>query len=168
MSNDQYIPGKPGLFRRTPTGPIWISYYRNGKRFRESSRHTDVTKANRVLLRRKGEIESGNFVEPTARRIKVDDLISDLLLWYRNEKHKARYADHSEGKWRQHLEPFFGGMKAEQVTTDTLRAYRSTRATDDPKPSPSTVNRELAILRKAFKLAAQASPPTDRACVPGG
>ena len=157
------LEGHPGLYRQYDGGMIWLKYYRNGRCFRESSGTTEVAKAQRLLNRRKGELEAGTFVEPNARRVKVDELVADLLAWYRNTAHKAEFADASEQRWNDHLAQFFSGMRAEQVTTGTIRRYRERRAEEKkPRPSPTTVNRELQVLRKAFRLAAKANPPKVR------
>jgi integrase len=55
------------------------------------------------------------------------------------------------------LEPFFGHLKATNVSSDLLREYRRQRA--ESGASVSTCNRELSLLRIAFNLGRKASPP---------
>jgi integrase len=148
--------------KRSPDEILWIRYCKDGKVYRESTGTNKIRKAESILQEKLADVRKGTFIDPKARRVKVDDLIADLLPWYRNEKNKPVFATASQKKWEQHLSKFFGGTTAEQMTTDTIRQYRAKRANDDPKPSPTTVNRELAVLRKAYKLAAKSSPPKVR------
>ena len=66
--------------------------------------------------------------------------------------------------WELHLEPRFSRLRCSQVTTDTLRQYIKKRKDEifgklKPKnPSNATINRELALLRSAFNLAAKSTP----------
>jgi integrase len=85
--------------------------------------------------------------------------VDDLLAWYRTVAHKPTFADDAETRWNLHLKPFFGDMRANQITTDSLRRYRKNRMAEENPPASATVNRELQVLRKAFKLAAKSSPP---------
>ena len=89
----------------------------------------------------------------------MGELVDDLLAWYGTVARKPTFADDAEARWNLHLKTFFGDMRANQVTTDALRRYRKSRMTEANAPAPATVNRELQVLRKAFKLAAKSSPP---------
>ena len=55
------------------------------------------------------------------------------------------------------LRPYFGGLKADKLTTETLLAYRDHRARQGAKPS--TANRELSLLRNCIRTAAHSTPP---------
>jgi integrase len=151
--------GKPDKHGKLKEGAWWIKYYRNGKAYYESAGSTVKADAESLLKKRIAEIVTGQFVPPSARRIKVDDLVSDLLVWYRTVRNKSVFADAQESKWKIHLAYFFGGMRADQVGTDQFREYRKKRMSEEKPPSHATVNRELQVLRKAYKLAATASPP---------
>jgi integrase len=50
-----------------------------------------------------------------------------------------------------HLTPYFGGRRLSAITTATLRAFAAERL--DAKAAPAEINRELAIVRRAFRLA---------------
>jgi hypothetical protein len=86
-------------------------------------------------------------------------------VWYRTVANKPTFADDAETRWSLHLNEFFGVMRANQVSTDSLRRYRKTRMAEENPPAPATVNRELQILRKAFKLAAKSSRPKYNSCL---
>lgn len=57
-------------------------------------------------------------------------------------------------RWEKHLKPVFGAVRASQVTTDKLEAYKDARLTT--KAAKATINRELALLRLAFNLGRKA------------
>jgi integrase len=82
-----------------------------------------------------------------------------LLVWYRTVAHKPTFADDAETRWKLHLKTFFGDMRTNQVTSDSLRRYRKSRMAEENPSASATVNRELQVLRKVFKLAAKSSPP---------
>jgi len=58
----------------------------------------------------------------------------------------------------RHLREAFGGMRAIDVTENRIEKYKETRLSEKTgrrggKTQPATVNRDLAILRRAFRLA---------------
>jgi integrase len=56
--------------------------------------------------------------------------------------------------------PFFGRMRGSDLTTDHVRRYISARRAEGAQPA--TVNRELALLKRALNLALQCTPPKVR------
>ncbi|HKW25350.1 MAG TPA: site-specific integrase [Terriglobales bacterium] len=54
-------------------------------------------------------------------------------------------------RWRLHLEPVFAHLPADKLTTEHLRVYTRDRKAE--KARNSTVNRELAILKRMYYLA---------------
>lgn len=67
-------------------------------------------------------------------------------------------------KIKLHLMPFFGGRKMAAISTADVRAYVAQRqavtvrpdGTDKAGAANAQINRELAILKRAFRLATQA------------
>jgi len=53
---------------------------------------------------------------------------------------------------RLHLTPYFGGRRLSTITTADLRSFTAKRL--EAKASAGEINRELAIVRRAFRLAA--------------
>jgi integrase len=53
-----------------------------------------------------------------------------------------------------HLMPYFGGLRMSAVTTATIRSYVAER--QDKGAENATINRELSIVKRAFRLASQA------------
>ncbi len=56
-----------------------------------------------------------------------------------------------------HLRPFFGGMRADQVTTAVVHRYIAKRQSE--RKANGTINRELTMLRRAFSYATEVNPP---------
>jgi integrase len=133
----------------------WIKYYRNGKPYRESSHTQDESKARGVLKQRLAEITVGSFVGPRAERIRVQELAEDFFRDYRiNGRRSLRDA---EARWRLHLQPFFGALRAVELSSDLVARYVDSRQQEGAENA--TINRELACLKRMYHLGQQVTPP---------
>lgn len=159
---------RPYLPAREGSSNWWIQYYRNGKVYRQSAGTTNRRKAEKFLQRKIGEIATGNFLEPTAERTLVicsdcahpkdsshsrkgescGCLASDLLTEYEaNARHSLVNVRRN---WEKHLAPRFEHVRARDVRTDALNQYITERQTEGA--SNASINRELAALKRSFKL----------------
>jgi integrase len=87
--------------------------------------------------------------------VKVDTLAEAYKTYAQNSAPRSyRWI---ELVWRVHLEPFFGGMKADRITTDHLQRYIRERL--DVKAATSTVNHELTVFKAMLNHGAKADPP---------
>ncbi len=86
----------------------------------------------------------------------VSELVTDLISHYKLQGKKT-YKKDVESRWENHLKPFFGTLRASEMTTDKQTTYRTERM--DAGAAPATVNREMVILHRAFKQAAENEPP---------
>ena len=101
---------------------------------------------------------------PSPRRsgkFTFDDAVQDVVTDYRvNGK---RTTEDVERRIALHLAPYFGGRRMAAITTD-LRAFVAHRqapvkqddGTETPGATNAEINRELAIVKLAFRLAVQA------------
>jgi integrase len=145
----------------------WIQYYIRGKRVRESTHSTKETDANKLLRLRTGQAAAGKPVGPDVERTTFGDLATGLLNDYKANGRRsiARIEDALE-----HLRTFFGGDRIEDeqkqlkgfaggdravaITSDRVTMYAVDRQAQDA--ANATINRELAALKHAFRLAADA------------
>lgn len=82
-----------GIYQR---GNIWwIKYYRNGKPYYESSKSDKITKAERLLRKREGEIAEGKFPGIYFDKVRFNDLSEALKRDYRINGKKEFSQDRS-------------------------------------------------------------------------
>jgi len=133
---------------------FWIKYYRHGKPYRESTHSDMITKAQKVLKKREGEIAEGKLPGIYFDKVTFDQLAEDFLTDYRiNGKDTLSKAERSV----KYLKEFFGDMKSTEITTDKVKTYIEKRMEDGM--SNASINRELAALKRMFHLGAECTPP---------
>jgi integrase len=123
-----------------------------GKPGKRTQIRTDARTRSEALdkLRNKlTEMSEGRF-DPDAAHTRVVDLYADLKRDY--EINGKRVADLAK-RWA-HLEAPFGNDLATAVTTPRIRLYVEERLAE--KAARATVQRELAALRRMFRLGTQA------------
>ena len=132
----------------------WLKYYRHGKPYRESSKSDKITRAQKLLKKREGEIAEGKLPGIYFDKVTFNQLAEDFLTDYRiNVKDTLSKAERSV----KYLKEFFGGMKATEVTTDKVKSYIEERM--EAGMSNASINRELAALKRMFHLGAECTPP---------
>ena len=146
--------GTGSIYQRPDSAVYWLKYSRHGKPYRESSRTTDKRKAERMLKVRLSEITTGTFIGPQAEKIKVSELADDFLREYRINERKS--IDDATSRWNLHLKPYFGHRKAIDVSSELISRYVDARQQEGAKNA--TINRELAALKRMFRLGQQSTP----------
>lgn len=134
----------------------WVKVYVDGKAHRESSHSTKQADAKRLRDKLLGQKYRGEISACGPEKVTVGELLNDLL-----DYAKTNIRPSTEYIWRlvveRNLRPFFGQMKAQKVTTETLKQYRGRRVGDGR--SDATANRELSVLRTAFHNGRKCTPP---------
>src|SRR4051812_31063500 len=111
-----------GSVYRQPGCKTWsIKFYQNGRCVRESTGLADYQAARQRLNQRLGKIASGEIVDVQLERVSVSQLADETLRDYRINGKKS-IAD-AEARWRLHLSPVFGHLRAVHVTTKALNDY---------------------------------------------
>jgi len=151
MSKRRGVRGQGSVYRR---GGWWhVCYSINGQKFRESA-HTQVREEALSFLQRKlGKAASGEAIPPD--RVKISDLLDLVQRDYDLNTRATAYI--IALKIKKYLLPALGDTKVVKFRTVQLEAYIKQRQRDEAKPA--TINRELAILHRAFQLGSQADPP---------
>jgi integrase len=140
----------------------WVRYYRDGKRYEESTHSKKEGAAKRLLRLREGAIEQGVPVTPKIGRLTFDDAAKDLLTDYKTNGKKS--LEHVTRRTDQHLKPTFGGRRMAGITTTDVRTYIDKRQREGA--ANASINRELAALKRMFSLAIQAGKLLHRPYIP--
>ena len=139
--------------RRIEVKTFWIAYYVRGEQIRESSKSTKYTDAEALLRKRVAEIETGSYAGQSAQRVTAGELLADVLMDY---EVNGKFLERAETSVK-HLNPFFGSVRASRVDTKLLNRYIAERRRE--VAANASINRELALLKRGFNLARDATPP---------
>jgi integrase len=144
MDTRKHLPGLGAIFLR---GRTWyVEYCVNGVQHRESAHSDQEKKAVALLRRRRDEIARDEFVAP--RRVLMNELFDLVTADYASRANRS--AD-TLGHRLKPLREYFGLLRAADVSERTIEKYKAERLAGGRERA--TVNRELAVIRRAYKLA---------------
>jgi integrase len=133
---------------------LWVRHYHNGKKVRLSTGTDNVRKAVEFRNKCLGRASQGRPMTAALHRTTFENLASLVTDNYSvNEFRSLRRIKEA----LEHVRGFFGPDLARDITTDRINAYIISRR--EQEAANATINRELAALRRGFKLAAQTNPP---------
>ena len=131
----------------------WVRYHHRGREYRESARSTERADAVRLLRQRVTDLAQGRPSPVDEERVTFDQLAADYIA-----ERTLKGVPAPRLKWSlarvAHLRTFFDGMRAVDITTQTMREYARARRASGAEPG--TVNRDLGVLSRMFTLALQA------------
>src|SRR5438067_48834 len=133
----------------------WIKVYDDGRPIRQSAKTTSYKEAQKRLRELIKETEDGTFCGPKAERLRIGELLDDLLTDYQVNNPKS-YRDFADPAIRLHVRPHFGSMHARQLDTPRVQAYQLQRREEGA--ANATINRECTLLRRAYSLARKQTP----------
>lgn len=133
----------------------WIKYYRNGRPFIESSGSTQKAEAERLLKRRQGEIVTGKFAGLAPERVRISQLLEFVLEDYRENNRASTQV--VRARVDKSILPAIGEIRAAEFSSQDLKRYIASRR--EQGVTDATINRELAVIRRGFTLAARRDPP---------
>ena len=140
---------KKGEIHQSPIW--WIKFHKDGRPFYESSGSTIKGDAKRLLRTREGDVVRGVAIAPRMGSRKFKELGQDVIIDYKINGKKS-YKE-TEGRFRLHILPYLGHLKASLISTATMQAYIAKRQEEDA--ANGTINRELTLIGRAFSLAKQ-------------
>jgi integrase len=145
----KYRDRKTGEVRISPTW--WISLSHRGRRIRMSSNSDNRSDAVKLLKQKIKEVGAGRTVGLAVERTTFEDLAAILTNDYKaNGRRSLRLLPGKLGNLRE----FLGMELAADITSDRITAYVAYRL--ELGAANATVNRELAALKRSFKLAHEA------------
>jgi integrase len=129
-----------------------MSYYLDGREYRESTGATEEKQARKALRLRLQEIANDKsgiqpFLGPGASRVRINDLLDELEQDY-------RVRGKLSPSIMSHLKPMrerFGSTRATQLDAKEIDAYIAEQLEADA--APATINRRTQLLGQAYNLA---------------
>jgi integrase len=150
MARKRSTYGQGSIYQRN--GWWWCSYSIEGVRRRESCETQDRDAALAYLQRKQGKLASGELLTPD--RVRVRDLLALVLEDY--DVRGVAQAYISSLKVKSILNPKIGDIRAAKLSTSQVQQYIRDRL---KTVKPGTVNREMALLHRAYQLGFQHDPP---------
>lgn len=135
-----YVQQRGGSFR------IW---WYDANRVRRSESYATQKEAAAELAKRLADVAQGVPSLAGPNTIRFEELAADVAIDY--ELRDLDTKSDTEARFRNHILPALGNMKATQITTATITKYANQRLKEGAKSG--TVNRELALIKRAFRLA---------------
>jgi integrase len=124
----------------------WVAYYRRGREVRKSAGTESEVKARKFL---QAQLRNASLVG-REERVTFDELVGLIKADYELRELRSKYD--LEKSRLPHLEKAFKELRAIDITT-SVRKYSADRKRSGA--ANATINRELGVLKRAFKLALQ-------------
>jgi len=133
-------------------GRSWyIAYYVGGQQIKEKIGTVGLAtkgQSEQALKARMGEVVQGRFkIENVKKSIALKGLIGRYIDWIKDNRKTNR----TEVQVTKTFLEFSGNRRINKITTWDIEQYKSQRRKDGLKPS--TINRELTVLRSMFNRA---------------
>ena len=161
-------------------GTPWIGYFRNGEEIRESAGQAiaqAVAKKHRCLTEDEARVVAQKFLEarvrqvrnerdairpflgPAQERVKVNELLDDLVAVYERggKRGSPRKVSPPMRSHIERLREYFGKVCALAVTQRAVLDFCDLLKSQGKQNG--TVNRSLQLLSQAFNIAASSDPP---------
>jgi integrase len=150
--------GRGSLFHNGRTW--WMQYYVRGARFKESTGTADRAAAEEVLKRRLAEVTLTELDDIRPDQATIADLCQLVLTDYRLRG--LRDTKTVQWRYQKNILPALGSIPARRASQQPkiFRTYIEDR--QKAGAENATINRELAIVRRAFTLAMREDPPLVR------
>jgi integrase len=147
------------IFRQKGSRFLWMQYWHNGQRHRESTKCEKPKAAQDILKKKLLELDrltsnshassSHSTSGAGSSHLLVSDLYRSLELDYVINKRKS--LTNLKIRWRKRLSKAFGSLPIRSVSIDHINAYIVER--QQAKAANATINRDLAALKRCYTLA---------------
>lgn len=137
---------KMGLFKRNRVW--WMAITHQGKQIRRSTGTSDKKMAEAILAKVKVKIIEGRFFDTLEEKERT---FTELMERYMREHLVSKASQSSYRSFKKNLISFFGRYTLFEITPKRIVEYKAKRYAD--KVAPSTINRELTVMKAAFNLA---------------
>jgi integrase len=151
------------LYKRPDSGVYWYEFLFGGRRYRGSTKHTNLRAAERVENTLKTKLANSRFgIEELKPAPLFRDFAPRFLEMVGPElkpKASLRYAvsvglpDAKKEKLARNLSAHFAAKSLDEIRADAINLYKEARLAEGR--SSSTVNRDLACLRRILSKAVQ-------------
>ena len=136
------------MFKRS--GVWWACIRYKGRKIQRSLETSDKKLAKAIEGKIKIQLVEHKYIDkPVGEDKKVSNMIEKFML-----EHAPKVSINMQKSYKaskNHLIPFFGESSLLSVSSKEISRYKMKRR--DGKAKPATINRELAMLSKAFNLA---------------
>lgn len=139
-----------GLYKRKGSPFWWIRFSHKGKQYRVSTQTTDKRTAEKIYAKVISEIIEGKWFD----REKAEYLTFDLMMEKFMKEHAPLVSKSMQERYKHALKrliAYFKDIRIKDITPALINDYIQHRLSLGVKNA--TVNRELAMLSKAFNLA---------------
>lgn len=137
-------------YRRKDSKFWYIAPMINGAQVPQSSKETEYTKALKKLRQLEGKVASDAPIRPRTDRGLFGALLDDVEADYAIKGRRS--LSDLKRRIKLHLRPAFGHLRSGAVRSPQIADYILNRQHADPPAENATINRELAILKRAFRL----------------
>lgn len=143
-----------GSLRRTSKSPYWeYRVYRAGKgRLEQTTKQKDLRKAKHEAAR----MYQDWLRARSTSTVEIQDLL-DLVRRDQLRNDRRAWHNHVRPIIENHLAPSLGSIRASQLSSEIIEAYRDRKVADGYEIT--TVNRHFTVLLRAYKLGLQHEPP---------
>jgi integrase len=148
--------GTGAVYQQPGSKNWWLRYYANCVEYRVTSGTPNRTEAIRQLNLKLGEIAAGKFVPPSVEKITVSEIVEDVFTDYQINGKKTLQS--AKIRWNAHVQAAFGHLRAKDIRHEQFAKYIAARQADNA--ANATINRELALLKRAFTLAQESGKVT--------
>ena len=136
------------MFKRA--GVWWCCIRHNGRKIQKSLETSDRRLAKAIEAKIRTEIVEGSYFEKLVGSNKTFKQLMEKFM----REHAPKVSENMQKSYSsslKHLIPFFGDLTLLSISRKKISGYKVLRRDEGAKPA--TINRELAMLSKAFTLA---------------